>query len=69
MDSIKIKFMLNVYNLDTKKTTIEPLPRNEDIFELLGKELNPIFIVNKKGHAFPAIAFITVVNANGAELV
>ena len=69
MSPIKIRFKLNVTNLRTKRTKIIPLPRNKNIFELLGGEMNEILIVNKKGKVKPAIAFITVVDVNGAELV
>ena len=61
--------MLNVTNVKTKRTKIIPLPRNENIFELFGGEINEILIVNKKGKAKPAMAFITVVDTNGTELV
>lgn len=69
MATTSIRFMLNVTNVKTKRTKIIPLPRNENIFELLGEKFNEILIVNKKGKAKPAIAFITVVDANGIELV
>ena len=70
MDLIKIRFMLNVCYKKSSKTRILPLPKNDNIFELFpNKEPEPILIVNSKGKAKEAMAFITVVNNHGFELV
>ena len=69
MDLITINLKLKVVYKDTQKTEILPLPRNENIFELLGKKCNELYIVDKNGKARLAEAFITAVNANDKELV
>ena len=68
MDSIAIQFMLHVMSTETLEKKIMPLPRNENIFELLEGKYNLIYIVDNSGQASPAIASITVVDKNGTEL-
>ena len=69
MDSVKIKFKLNVFIKKSSKTRILPLPKNDNIFQLFPNKFEPLLIVNKKGKATESVAFITVVDENGDELV
>lgn len=69
MDSIRIRFMLNILIVETLETRILPLPQNNDIFQLFPRRLEPMFVVDSNGRAMAAVGFITVVNENGIEIV
>lgn len=68
MDRIIISFRLNVTYIATWTSSVISLPRNENIFQIFR---NPeiIYIVDNNGNAEPYVAFITVVDSNGNELV
>ena len=68
MDRIIISFKLNVTYVATLEAHIIDLPRNVDIFQILG-QTEVIYIVDNRGNAEPFIAFITVVDQNNNELV
>ena len=68
MDRIIISFKLNVTEVATWEARVINLPRNEDIFQIF-RQPEVIYIVDNRGNAEPHIAFITVVDHNGNELV
>ena len=68
MDRIVIRFKLNITHVPTGESQIIDLPHNDDIFQIFW---NPelIYIVDANGNAEPYLAFITVVDNDGNELV
>ena len=68
MDRIILTFKLNVTVIPSWEARLINLPRNEDIFQIF-RHPELIYIVDNRGNAEPHIAFITVVDHNGNELV
>ena len=68
MDSIIIRFKLNITYVATWDSQLIDLPQNVDIFEIFWRP-EIIYIVDNNGNAEPYIAFITVVDQHGNELV
>ena len=68
MASIVLRFKLNVTFVESWETQVLDLPSNSDIFQLL-PDMDIIYIVDAYGNAEAAVAFITVVNRDGNELV
>ena len=70
MDFINIEYKLKVTFLQTGEALIVPLPTNKDIFEMFDKNTTEVVhIVDMNGEAQEALAYITVVNNDGVELV
>ena len=68
MTAIILRFKLNVTFVDSWETEILDLPTNENIFQCL-PETDFLYIVDSNGYARAAVAFITVVDQDGNELV
>ena len=68
MDRIIISFKLNVTYVATWEARLINLPQNENIFQIF-RQPEVIYIIDNHGNAEPYIAFITVVDHNGNELV
>ena len=68
MDCMIISFKLNVTEVATWEAQVINLPQNDNIFQIF-RQPEVIYIVNNSGNAEPYIAFITVVDHNGNELV
>lgn len=67
--TMKLQYMLNVLIVETLQTILIPLPHNRNVLEIFGTRLEPMFLINSKGRAMPAVAQITIVNQLGEELV